>query len=373
MLRAWSSFFVIVILSAPAGAADIYSNVDRDRKSCDMRIVGPIEPGDEEKFRQQVLRLLKVDDCYIGSLGVYSIGGHLVSAMRIGQQVFTLGLHTHGPSEKVVPGASPSACKLMSDPASRDEAGCQCASACFFIWAAGSNRGGWYGDAIQIHRPRYDPAFFSTLTLEEARQRYDEMMRVAKGYLANVGVPDSVIARMFLIDSDRAEYLTPAELALLEEQPHRRELMIAKCGPTILQEEFHRGIKTNDKAIIDWIDKWAQCRADVWKEQFEQGKVAYLKRYDKSPTDSVVKPLPPVSDYRIPPKDEIDALHAGRMTFDEFDAKYGKGSGRAYLSNRSDPWNWSQRGGNFVERSLLERFPFACHGSTDSTDMDCKQ
>jgi len=117
MLRAWSSFFVIVILSAPAGAADIYSNVDRDRKSCDMRIVGPIEPGDEEKFRQQVLRLLKVDDCYIGSLGVYSIGGHLVSAMRIGQQVFTLGLHTHGPSEKVVPGASPSACKLMSDPA----------------------------------------------------------------------------------------------------------------------------------------------------------------------------------------------------------------------------------------------------------------
>jgi hypothetical protein len=194
------------------------------------------------------------------------------------------------------------------------------------------------------------------------------LTRTAKVYLAYVGVPDSVIARMFSIASDRAEYLTPDELRLLQTQPHRQELMTSKCGPRISDKEWDRGIKAKDKAVIEWIDKWAPCRADVWREEFEQGKVAYLKRYDNPPTGHELGKLPPATEYRIPPKYEIDALLAGRMTSDEFDAKYGKGSGRAYLLNPKDPWNWAQRGGNFVERPLLERFPFACPGSTE---VDC--
>jgi hypothetical protein len=113
MLRACILWLLAVAaMSAVVEAAEVDSNHDADRKSCVVRILGVIEPGDEEKFRREILRLLKVDECYIHNLSIYSIGGDLLTAMRIGQQVFTLGLHTHGPSEKVTSNVAP-VCKVM--------------------------------------------------------------------------------------------------------------------------------------------------------------------------------------------------------------------------------------------------------------------
>lgn len=106
---------------------------------------------------------------------------------------------------------------------------CACASACFFIWAAGSQRDGY---AIQIHRPYFDPQEFGRLDIGEARVRYQELMDQARGFLAKVGVQSSIIEAMFSIDSQNARYLSVEEINSLRMAPDLSELKLAKCGPS---------------------------------------------------------------------------------------------------------------------------------------------
>ena len=103
---------------------------------------------------------------------------------------------------------------------------CVCASACFFIWAAGSERG---GEDVYLHRPYFDPKVYRDFP-ENTATAYGDLARSARAYLTDMDVPTPVIDRMFATKSTDATRLTEEELELLEMAPYFQEFIIAKCG-----------------------------------------------------------------------------------------------------------------------------------------------
>ena len=120
------------------------------------------------------------------------------------------------------------------DPASgRGDPGCTCDSACFVIWAAGSER---KGDVITIHRPYFKPETFARLDAGAAREAYQRLADDARVYLKKVGVPGLIVDRMINIDSKSASYLSVQEMAQLSMAPHWEEMKLARCGPVPKRE-----------------------------------------------------------------------------------------------------------------------------------------
>ena len=74
---------------------------------------------------------------------------------------------------------------------------CTCASACFYIWAAGAERD---GDIVQIHRPYFNSGEYSALTASEAQAAYGELQAKVRDFLAKVGVSTALIDKMMSVD-----------------------------------------------------------------------------------------------------------------------------------------------------------------------------
>jgi len=91
-------------------------------------LTGEIVKGDDDKFRSLLewapVRRLVLD----------SQGGDYLTALDIGHQVYMQGIATIAPMENICDDSPTQSCI--------------CASACFFIWAAGRPR---YGDMVVVH------------------------------------------------------------------------------------------------------------------------------------------------------------------------------------------------------------------------------
>ena len=132
-------------LTAPAGAADIRFG----STGCTLHIEGPIEEGDDAVFYDRILEGWDEGDaCTSFGLELASPGGNLGAAIKIGRQVRALHISTSAPLVRRGPPA-----RCLPTLTLRDEKNCLCASACFFIWTAGSERS---GERIFVHRPRLD-------------------------------------------------------------------------------------------------------------------------------------------------------------------------------------------------------------------------
>jgi hypothetical protein len=163
---------------------------------------------------------------------------------------------------------------------------CQCASACFFIWAAGRTR---LGSALQIHRPYFDKEKYAALPPDEARNAYEKLSVTARKFLDEVGVPNQVVTRMFSVSSDQATYLTPAELSLMRHSPYFQELMSSKCGPEVSPADIQKGyvpfhtpgaaITPEDEAARQQLITKLKCKVKAEREIFDQTKAGYLARY----------------------------------------------------------------------------------------------
>ena len=184
---------------------------------CYLYIVGDMEAGDGEKFRLTALEAIRDGCTKIDRVTIYSPRGNLMEAMAIGEQVSVLGASTYTPSVSTfVVDANPKAKSLFKDvsftegkrtcvlepddweaqilmgkkPTPRKkleyhpvtgegDPRCTCASACFFIWAAGARR---IGGFIQIHRPYLTPDKYARLSLAEAKAVYEEMAVIVRAY-----------------------------------------------------------------------------------------------------------------------------------------------------------------------------------------------
>jgi hypothetical protein len=261
-----------VVAASPTPAADIFTTVVNTKGStCDVVLVGTIESSDDQQFRHQLTIALK-NGCSTPRIHVYSSGGNLHAAMKIGRQIYSLQLPTVGPEllasrnedePDTRPRDGPRVCRHLAGSAERAERQadaalrysralrdalernapmpkapklrgdfdptsgvgdprCSCTSAGFFVWAAGAER---RGDAIQIHRPYLEPKDST------ARQLYQSLMTEGRHYLTEVGVPAALIDKMYSVDSTRSLYLSADDLRQLRMMPHWAELKIANCGP----------------------------------------------------------------------------------------------------------------------------------------------
>jgi hypothetical protein len=134
-------------------------------------VVGEIMRGDDQLFFD---RVMEVKECDALVVDLVSPGGDLRVAIQIGLLIRALHLTTQAP--EIFGQSKHPYCSIGRGQPPREDEKCVCGSACFFIWAAGSERG---GEAIYIHRPYIDPMLYRDLA-EKTPEAYGEVFRVAR-------------------------------------------------------------------------------------------------------------------------------------------------------------------------------------------------
>jgi hypothetical protein len=224
------------LLPAIARASEMFFSTD-DVGQTWLQIVGRIDDGDDAKFKNMLVGAINRRE-QIERVSIYSPGGRVGPAMRIGRYIRTLHLSTVAP--QLVPLLGRQTCDVHTmsgrttvleyEPLrNRGDPRCMCAGECFLIWAAGSVR---YGDGVQIRR--------ITARAEDEGKRADppathlpSSHKIIEEYLGDIGVPEATISRIFNAAPDKMEYLTRHERNVLTNPralPLLGELFGARCS-----------------------------------------------------------------------------------------------------------------------------------------------
>jgi hypothetical protein len=255
MLRlAGFGMLVVSILGlAPVYSADITSVVDAKDKFGYINILGQIRAGDQIKFRAEVDRLIKGGNV-LYKVNVFTAGGNVRAAMDIGDRIRALRATTAAPDTFINAPRGNVNCWMWSEfhgvvarnwPQSIitynrhtkiGNADCECASACFLIWASGMTRS---GNVVGVHRPYFDAAYFGNLSAGDAETQYHRMLIDYKSYLTRLDVPQGIIDRMFATGSKAIYFLNESELSLMKSVPFLEELTLARCGSSKARHVTH--------------------------------------------------------------------------------------------------------------------------------------
>lgn len=176
-------------------------------------IEGPIVKGDFEKFEHLALES-GGDPVWLASPG-----GDLFEAMKIGALVRKMKLSVWAPDDNR---EAWSVMIHVNDPRNN-----VCASACFFIYAAGVQR---YGDTIGIHRPRITEENLRSISMDQAASGLLSASEVASDYLRNMGIPHSIIERMNSTNPNDIQWLGEEDVESLSGYiPEYQDWLDAKC------------------------------------------------------------------------------------------------------------------------------------------------
>lgn len=171
---------------------------------------GEIRKGDYERFRTFMLANFKTYVSQDRTLYLNSDGGDLAETLKIAGLIRTMyasvGIeYTEGKGE--------------------------CASSCFFLYLSGTERSFGYFSRLGIHRAYFDPAYFSGLSLKDAKVRQDELTSAVGTILKDNSVPQSLIDRMNSTSSTEIYWLEYPEMEALGDRPAwYEEFLTAKCG-----------------------------------------------------------------------------------------------------------------------------------------------
>lgn len=108
----------------------------------------------------------------------------------------------------------------------------QCNSACVLIWGAAVHRIADDQSSFGVHRPIYDPRYFSKLSPVEAQEEYKKLDLLVRNYLSDINFPDSIVDKMMATKSSQIEHISGDALLNFvgEYSPAYQEWIIAKCG-----------------------------------------------------------------------------------------------------------------------------------------------
>lgn len=129
---------------------------------------------------------------------LYSEGGDYLTALNIGAMI----------DDRRLPTAVPKFQGCKSLPAYKVP--CVCASACFFIWAAGHPR---IGDRVMIHEPV--PYDIETLSPEDQFLARIALQDHAREYMTKMRVPPKIIFEILRTPHDEPRVLTKQEMNML--------------------------------------------------------------------------------------------------------------------------------------------------------------
>lgn len=175
-----------------------------------INIVGEIQEGDLEKLE---IALATASSRQTG-ISVSSPGGSVVEAMKIGRFLRD---------------------SLISITVNENA---ECVSACFLIVVGATRR--YLRAPVGIHRAYYSKDYYSSLSPVEAEREYRSLDRFVREYLAEMYVPEDVVAQMMATKSTTETYLSPDEFRsrIGTDSPAFEEWLIAKCGELTKQDFF---------------------------------------------------------------------------------------------------------------------------------------
>jgi hypothetical protein len=232
--------------------------------------LGEIVAADDEKFRQVALSEIRKGG-WVGGVSIYSPGGHTIAAMHIGEQIRILRAQTGAP--QYYPTLWQRHCNTTLFPdgiyynerTGEGDRRCECASACFLIWAAGYGRS---GGVLGVHRMRFTDPSFAGLQAPQAAALYDRVIADGQNYLRRMGIPENIIQLNYGTDSASLRYLTRDEIRpMIGLPPGLDELKIARCGHT-------QGSLTDAEQL-----KFKECVEQILEENARSAAQEYLKAY----------------------------------------------------------------------------------------------
>jgi hypothetical protein len=232
-----------------ANALKMWGRIPPDGACSTALIRGTITSGDSAKFAQ----FLRANHPFINEVLLSSPGGLVEEAIKIGRLIRKELLATRAPYE------NGRGAFLTDDFLSEIDCGgnCQCASACFLIWAGGVSR---TGHKLGLHRPTTSSTTFASLPAERASVLYRNLLSEIKNYLAEMEIPNRFAEIMTDISSRDIQWLSWDEADSLEEIPSITEWITSSCGAMTKTEKMTMlsltGAKSQrDRMLYDLLSK----------------------------------------------------------------------------------------------------------------------
>lgn len=249
-LRIFFVFLSAQLFFATKSDAAEFSYADLNGLS--IVVEGEIEQGDAESF----VEMVRGARGRVRNVFLYSGGGNLYEAMRIGGYIRDLALTTYS--------AQANFC------AAESADNCICASACFFVHAGGVGR---YGANLIVHRPYFDPEQFSELSFSSARQAYDTMLADSQIYLDEMGVPNELIEAVYATPS--SEILDISLLGRNSQPIERQEPYLDYIGPTPELEHWveARCGSTMESDHYVWFELYQNSRG-AWSNEESRNSIS---------------------------------------------------------------------------------------------------
>jgi hypothetical protein len=263
---------------------------DQNEKTVYVNLWGEIVQGDDEKFRELILPYLR-NGYLIWQVNIFSVGGNVGAAMRLGDQLRILQTRTVTAyneakiinNRKVATGRAscifqiPMGNSTMIKPV-EGPSWCTCASACFLVWASGLTRD---GGRVGIHRLFWLGQEFGNLPAAEARARYEAAQAEYTTYLRKLDVPQTIIDRLFATDSQSIYYLTWPEQELMQSTPYLEEMTNSRCG----RSKTEHMSRSNNWTMTEDVQH-IMCYRGILKEVMGEGVKKYLALYGGAPVGS---------------------------------------------------------------------------------------
>lgn len=162
-------------------------------------IEGKIIKGDFEKFKELALSVPEG-----GVVWLSSPGGDLAESIKIGLLVRKLKLSVMAPTLKQ---------EIWSIIINlKNQQNSICASACFFIYAAGVHR---TGERLGVHRLHMTEGDLRSLTLDQVVMGLSSADEFAEAYLRKMGIPNSIIVKMQSTDPSAIAWLSDDDMKSL--------------------------------------------------------------------------------------------------------------------------------------------------------------
>ena len=234
-------------------------------------IEGPIVKGDFKRFQYLVLS-------GVGTVWLASPGGDLAEAMKIGQLIRRMKLSVWAPDANK---RSWSIMIHVNDPQNN-----LCASACFFIYAAGVDR---RGDILGIHRPRITEEDLRSMSMEQAALGQLSTGEVTSTYLRQMGIPNSIIERMNSTKPNDIQWIGENEMKSLSGYiPEYQDWLDAKCpwGRAVSSDPTPCKACSADEILSRWQQRAREqnfeCKSGLFGEAQDTARREILDEYVKS-------------------------------------------------------------------------------------------
>jgi hypothetical protein len=192
--RAADVLVLNLVLATGANAADIRpAQSIAGNPMPGVTIEGPIAPGDFAKLASLVL------DARAAVVWLASPGGKLSEALRMGALIRQLALEVRAPVDRSRP------LVRLRNPENNT-----CASACFFLYAAGVRR---QGSVLGIHKPSLPADEYFALGLDGSVAAHRRIQEATADYLDQMGVPSKYASMMMAASSSGMIWLAPEDIA----------------------------------------------------------------------------------------------------------------------------------------------------------------